>query len=196
MAEERRPMSRETNSKQKIERAALTLFVARGVASTTTKEIAMAAGIAEGTIYRYFVGKDELAYEMFVEHHVRLAVALEAAHRPHAALRDKLPAIVRCYCEMADEDWLLFSYHLLAMHLLLSRVPDDKPNPVNVVRDVVRDGMAKGEIPARDHELITAAALGVILQPAIHKVYGQLDCRLSDHIELFTAAIWRLITTH
>jgi AcrR family transcriptional regulator len=188
-------MAKDINTKERIERAALTLFVARGIPDTTTKEIALGAGVAEGTIYRYFVGKDELAYEMFVEHHIRLALALEAAHRPHTAFSDKVHAIVRCYCTMADDDWLLFSYHLLAMHLLLPRVADDKPNPVGVVCDVVRDGMARGDIPARDAELMAAAALGVILQPAIHKIYGRLDYQLSAFIDLFAAAIWRLLTT-
>jgi AcrR family transcriptional regulator len=188
-------MVRDITTKERIERAALTLFVARGIPDTTTKEIALGAGVAEGTIYRYFTGKDELAYEMFVEHHMRLALALEAAHRPHQVFVDKLRAIVRCYCTMADDDWLLFSYHLLAMHLMLPRVPDDKPNPVGVVCDVVRDAMARGDIPARDAELMAAAALGVILQPAIHKVYGRLEGRFADYIELFSAAILRLLTT-
>jgi hypothetical protein len=46
-------MGKAEETKSRLERAALTLFVARGVAETTTKEIAMAASVAEGTIYRY-----------------------------------------------------------------------------------------------------------------------------------------------
>lgn len=188
-------MAEETSTKQRIERAALRLFVAQGIASATTREIAAEAGVAEGTLYRHFAGKDELAFQIFLEHHVRLALAVEEAHRPHPALRDKIHAIVERYCAMADADWLLFSYHLLAMHLLLPKVPADTPNPVGVVQAVIRQAMEKREIPRRDPELITAAALGIILQPAIHKVYGRLDCRLSDHAGFFAAAVWRLLTT-
>src|SRR6478735_7069711 len=50
-------MGKAEETKARVERAALTLFVARGVAETTTKEIAMAASIAEGTIYRYFLSQ-------------------------------------------------------------------------------------------------------------------------------------------
>ena len=58
------PMGKAEDTKARVERAALTLFVARGVAETTTKEIAMAASIAEGTIYRYFPSKEQPGLEL------------------------------------------------------------------------------------------------------------------------------------
>src|SRR4029450_7766946 len=106
-------MGKAEDTKARVERGALTLFVARGVAETTTKEIAMAASIAEGTIYRYFPSKEQLALDLFQRHHPALAEALAEAQRPARGLRAKIEAIVRCYCEWADRDWTLFAYHLL-----------------------------------------------------------------------------------
>jgi AcrR family transcriptional regulator len=74
-------MGKAEDTKARVERAALTLFVARGVAETTTKEIAMAASIAEGTIYRYFPSKERLALDLFLRHHRALAEALGEAQR-------------------------------------------------------------------------------------------------------------------
>ena len=74
-------MGKAEDTKARVERAALTLFVARGVAETTTKEIAMAASIAEGTIYRYFPSKEQLARDLFLRHHCALAEALSEAQR-------------------------------------------------------------------------------------------------------------------
>ena len=122
-------MGKAEETKARVERAALTLFVARGVAETTTREIAMAASIAEGTIYRYFPSKEQLALDIFLGHHRALAEALVEAHRPAAVLREKIDAIVRCYCEWADRDWSLFAYHLLTQHLFLAMVPDGDPQP-------------------------------------------------------------------
>ncbi len=42
--------------------AAITLFTRRGFARTTTKEIAAEAGVAEGTIYKYFASKQDLLF--------------------------------------------------------------------------------------------------------------------------------------
>ncbi|KAF1082868.1 MAG: Transcriptional regulator, AcrR family [Candidatus Rifleibacterium amylolyticum] len=54
-----------------IEKTALKLFAARGYDNTTMAEIATAAGVSTGNIYRYHANKEELLYavipESFVE---------------------------------------------------------------------------------------------------------------------------------
>jgi AcrR family transcriptional regulator len=47
-------------TRQKLLRAALDLFTTVGYWATTTPEIAARAGVAEGTIYRHFSGKEDL----------------------------------------------------------------------------------------------------------------------------------------
>jgi AcrR family transcriptional regulator len=187
-------MGKAEETKARVERAALTLFVARGVAETTTREIAMAASIAEGTIYRYFPSKEQLALDIFLGHHRALAEALAEVHRPVTGLREKIEAIVRCYCEWADRDWSLFAYHLLTQHLFLAMVPDGTPNPVDVVREVIVSAMTAGEIPQRDPDLAAASAIGTVMQPATYKVYGRFEGPLSDHVRFFADAAWAVLS--
>ena len=186
-------MGKAEETKARLERAALTLFVARGVAETTTKEIAMAASVAEGTIYRYFPSKEQLALDLFLHHHQGLAEALAEAELPAKGLRAKIEAIVRCYCEWADRDWTLFAYHLLNQHSFLIQVPDDMANPVTVVRDVISQAMKAGEIPRRSVDLAAASAIGVVLQAATYKVYGRFTGDLSDHVRFFADAAWAVL---
>ena len=186
-------MGKAEDTKARLERAALTLFVARGVAETTTKEIAMAASVAEGTIYRYFPSKEQLALDLFLRHHQGLAEALAEAQRPAKGLRTKVEAIVRCYCEWADRDWTLFAYHLLNQHSFLIQVPDGMANPVTVVRDVISQAMKAGEIPKRNVDLAAASAIGVVMQAATYKVYGRFTGDLSDHVRFFADAAWAVL---
>ena len=186
-------MGKAEETKSRLQRAALTLFVARGVAETTTKEIAMAASVAEGTIYRYFPSKEQLALDLFLGHHRALAEALIEAQRPAKGLRARIEAIVRCYCEWADRDWTLFAYHLLNQHSFLIQVPEDTPNPVAVVRDVIGQAMKAGEIPRRNVDLAAASAIGVVLQAATYKVYGRFTGDLSDHVRFFADAAWAVL---
>jgi AcrR family transcriptional regulator len=186
-------MGKAEDTKARLERAALTLFVARGVAETTTKEIAMAASVAEGTIYRYFPSKEQLALDLFLRHHQGLAEALAEAQRPAKGLRAKVEAIVRCYCEWADRDWTLFAYHLLNQHSFLIQVPDGMANPVTVVRDVISQAMKAGEIPRRNVDLAAASAIGVVMQAATYKVYGRFTGDLSDHVRFFADAAWAVL---
>ena len=187
-------MGKAEETRTRLERAALTLFVARGVGPTTTREIAMAASIAEGTIYRHFPSKEQLALDLFLRHHRALAEALADAAQQASGLRARIEAIVRCYCAWADRDWTLFAYHLLTQHQFLAQVPDDSPNPVTVVRDVIEAAMAAREIPRRDADLAAAAAIGVVMQPATYKVYGRFTGDLSDHVRFFSDAAWAVLS--
>ncbi len=187
-------MGKAGETKARVERAALTLFVARGVTETTTREIAMAASIAEGTIYRHFPSKEQLALDLFLRHHRALAEALAGVAQQAQGLRAQIDAIVRCYCKWADEDWTLFAYHLLTQHMFLAMVPEGTPNPVDVLREVIVQAMATGEIPSRDADLAAASAIGTVMQPATYKLYGRFEGPLSAHANFFAEAAWAVLS--
>ncbi len=57
---------RKTDTRQALIDAALDVFLRRGFARATTREIAQTAGVAEGTIYRHFADKYALFHEVFL----------------------------------------------------------------------------------------------------------------------------------
>jgi len=83
-------------TQRKILQAALRLFQRRGFDATTTKQIAHAAGIAEGTIFNYFPTKEEIAlffFEQEVEHAITAVRANKRLAR--ASLDEKLFALLQ-----------------------------------------------------------------------------------------------------
>lgn len=55
-----------TEKQQKIVEVAIEIFAEKGYASTSTSEIAKAAGVAEGTIFKHFGSKENLLYSVIV----------------------------------------------------------------------------------------------------------------------------------
>ena len=72
------PRHRFTDTRDRIERAAIRLFVEKGVAETTVRDIARAVDISEGALYRHFASKDELVWQVFERHYVEFAGRLQA----------------------------------------------------------------------------------------------------------------------
>ncbi len=183
----------EGTTKAAIERAALLLFAERSVDAVTTREIAAAAGVSEGALYRHYQGKEALAEAMFFAIHKRLAAEIRSAAEAHNTLEAQARAVVATYCRIADEDWSLFAYHLLTTHRFLplpgSARPDDPDNPVSAVEDVISAAMARGELTQGDNVIPAAMALGVMLQTALHKVYGRISGALSPRREVLSEAV-------
>jgi AcrR family transcriptional regulator len=75
---------RSEDKRNAIINAALAEFAARGVWSTPTSAISKAAGVAEGTLFRYFASKEILVNEIYRELKIELAETIMADF-PHAA---------------------------------------------------------------------------------------------------------------
>lgn len=73
---------------QELLDAALALFVDKGFAATRSEEVAARAGVAKGTLYRYYPSKEEL-FKAVVRHHLSARIAesaeLAAQHRGSVA---------------------------------------------------------------------------------------------------------------
>src|SRR4030042_408352 len=157
-------------TKELIARTALRLFVEKGIDGATIRDIAAAAGIAEGTLYRHYPGKDALAWDLFSRNYTAFALELQRLQAGQATLQAKLEAMVRQFCAFFDHDPVLFSYLLLAQHGQLQKVTPEMATPVEVVREVLAAGMDRGEIPAGDPNVAAAMVLGLVLQGAGFKI--------------------------
>ncbi len=159
-------------AKARIERAALVLFSQNGVDAVSTREIAGAAQVAEGSIYRHFKSKEVLAEALFEAIHSRLFDLVETALEDADGFEDAVTRVVEVYCEAADEDPALFEYHLITCSALAAQTakaaPTGQPH-----RRGRRAGHRAGDCPPGDPELKSAAALGVVLQPAAHRMAGR-----------------------
>ncbi|MDJ0921239.1 MAG: TetR/AcrR family transcriptional regulator [Henriciella sp.] len=187
----KRPRAR--NARPKIERAALKLFVSEGVDAATTREIADEAGVSEGALYRHYRGKDELALALFMETHNRLGEMMQEAFLEDGTIEEKVRRAVTAYCKLADEDWLLFSFHLVSLNRFLPHDTRRDDDPVTVVESLLAMMMKSGDIPEGDPAVIAAMVLGVVMQAGQNKIYSRLPGPFSQHIDAFTRAILAII---
>ena len=187
-------MTRNGNhTKELIARTALHLFVEKGITETTVRDIAAAAGLAEGTLYRHFESKEELAWELFHTNYTAFAQELDRLQREFETLPAKLTAMIRQFCTFFDRDPVLFSYLLLAQHSQLKKVPPEMATAVTVLQKVLAQGMARREVPEMEVEVAAAMVLGLVLQVAVFKAYNRITQNLSDLADSLAAAAWRVL---
>jgi len=185
--------ARARNARPKIERAALKLFVNEGVDAATTREIAEEAGVSEGALYRHYKGKDELALALFMETHNRLSTMMVEAWMQGGSLEERVRRAVSAYCQLADEDWLLFSFHLVSIDRFIPHDVRRDDDPVSVTESLIRDLIDKNEIPKCDPAVMSGMILGVLIQSGNNKIYNRLPGNMSDHIDVFTKAILAIL---
>ncbi|MEF8939488.1 MAG: TetR/AcrR family transcriptional regulator [Salinivenus sp.] len=125
--------------------AALELFAENGIEATTTREIAERAGAAEGTLYRHFKGKEDLAESLYRRCADQLRGHLAAASETATAPAVRLEALVRGIFTFFDERPTSCTY-------LLTTQPGDPDEadeeasapPLVPFADVLRDGIEQG----------------------------------------------------
>lgn len=185
---------RAADTRGRIEAAALKLFAEKGVEGTSTREIAKAVGVTEGALYRHFASKDELARALFRDRYARFAREIAAIDAGEAPFAHKARRLVAMFYAAFDHDPDGFVYVLIGQHDHLREVsPDPAENAVAALAVLFAGAMARGELPEGDPELTTALALGLVLQPAVFRIYGRLRAPLSAHVEAVSDAVLRAI---
>lgn len=98
-------------TKEKIRRAAVQLFAEQGYHGTKTSEIAKLAGVAEGTIFKYYPKKKELlkqvaieTVEIFADHEVVYGLEQVLEHSDGMSAEEYLIAMVRNRLELMKEN--------------------------------------------------------------------------------------------
>jgi AcrR family transcriptional regulator len=189
------PRHRFTDTRDRIEKAAIRLFVEKGVTETTVRDIARAVDISEGALYRHFVSKDELVWAAFERHYVAFAGRLDALAQAEPTARGKLAAMIRGFCHAHDENPTLFRFLLFVQHGQLSKLAPETPTPVDAVRTVLARGIASKEIPDQPPDVATALVFGIVLQLVTFAAYGRLPSSMASMSDRLVTAAWAAVTS-
>jgi AcrR family transcriptional regulator len=168
-------------TKDRIKREAMRLFVAHGIDAVSMRDIADAAGLKAPSLYAHFKSREALVAEMFQAGYAEYGRRLAAIAAPQGSAKHSVLAMVRLICHLHAENELLFNFLLLTQHgNLRDLVITPAENPVEILCTGVARAMQAGDIPFGDPVLITAALMGVVIQPATFKFYGRLHGSLAD----------------
>jgi AcrR family transcriptional regulator len=167
-----------TQTRIRITRAALELFAEKGVKETTIKDIAKAAEVSEGAMYRHYRSKDELAETLFRENYIGFAEEMTRHLNNRQTFSEKIECVVQLFCEVFDRDPVLYSFLLFTQHDELKKIQPQDPNPVDLIKKVVGKAMRQGEISKADVGLSTALIMGIVLQPAKFILYGRIKKKM------------------
>ena len=118
--------------------AARSLMQSRGVEAVTMEEIALAAGVAKGTVYLYFHGKEDLIQALMSLVGENLIQDLEARLAQAGSTGEKLNVWVTGLLKFVEEERFLFPFY---------------------VRDVIRGTVSEHESLAREVEARLMALL-------------------------------------
>lgn len=187
-------MARETDTRERIERSAMRLFVEQGIAETSIREIARDAGISQGAMYNHFVSKEELAWELFSENFSQIGHELRKIASEQDGVGAKLLGMIKHVFHRFDEDWVLVRYVFFARHLHLNRVNRRLGNPYMVFRTVIAEAVRNGEIPRQDAELSTSMVTGAVIQTIDTKIFSdRLDGPLLLRAEAVAGGCLRML---
>jgi AcrR family transcriptional regulator len=167
-------MPRAAGVRAKVDRAAVELFAARGVDGVSIADIAAAAGVSQGALYRHYRSKDELASRLFSTAFLRTGAELDAIRAGRSGFAARIGAMVEHFCRLYDTDPALFRFMLIAQHDLLPGIGDSGRTPTAVIEDAVADAVAAQEIAPTDVAVAAAVIMGVVLQTALFHLYGRL----------------------
>src|SRR4051795_13498850 len=159
--------ARGTTKRERILRAAIEVFALNGYFNAKVSEIAKAAGVADGTIYLYFDGKEDLLVTIFREHTRNYLQSLERELAHIRRPEERIRIAIRHHLETLGRDRNLAIVaqvelrHSLKFMSLLSQ--QEVADYLNTIRKIIERGQADGAFKRTLHpQLVAKSVFGIL----------------------------------
>lgn len=167
-------MPRPISKKGEVIDAALALFMRKGIKATTTRDIALRAGISEGTIYRHFDSKEALAESIF-EENLDYFWKFLRGHLKHAGTAtEMLRAFVQGFFEFSRREQRRYSFIMAAHQTELKKLSREKMKPKAMLMKILRLGQKQGVFREMDLQLAGSMVMGTIMQTIFYLKTGRI----------------------
>lgn len=163
--------ARGTTKRERILRAAIEVFAQNGYFNAKVSEIAKSAGVADGTIYLYFDGKEDLLITIFREHTRNYLQSLERALARIRRPEERIRIAIHHHLETLGRDRSLAIVaqvelrHSLKFMSLLSQ--QEVADYLNMLRKMIEHGQSDGSFRRTIHAQLGAKAVFGILDEMV-----------------------------
>ena len=186
---------RPVTARDQVLASALDLFTGRGFFNTSIPDIVRASGISTGSIYHHFGDKEGIAKALYDSLIDRMESALADIERRHGTARDRCREIIVLLFTIAENEPEIMKFMLHARHkeFMPSVAPVCSSRPFQHMRDMVAEGMAKGEILEMDNTVAASAVFGGALRMIQLRLDGILERPLMEYLEDVWQCAWRSV---
>jgi AcrR family transcriptional regulator len=158
-----------------IAKAALALFVELGVKGATTRAIARRAQTTEGSLYRYYASKEDLARRVLSDSLVEFGESITRALEGVVGPRRQLRAFVLAYLDYARRAPLEHAFVVQSHNLNPAGFPDEILRPRRILTEILAEGNAGGEFDGQDPRRMAPFVAG-----GLDRVIALLDSRSGE----------------
>jgi len=147
--------------------AAIEVFAEKGFFNATVAEVARRAGVADGTIYLYYKGKDDLLIRLFEQIMQMINEKLESATRDVPKATDRLRAVAAAQAELVVET-PAFAEVICVELRQSSKFMKEYENPgfkryLAFLAEIVEAGQKRGELdPSMDPHRVARSFFGAL----------------------------------
>ena len=179
---------RASSKRERILRAAVDVFARNGYFNAKVAEIAKTAGVADGTIYLYFDGKEDLLVTIFREHTRTYLTSLRSELATIRRPEERLRVAIRHHLESLGRDRALAVVyqvelrHSLKFMSLFSQ--EEVADYLEMLRAIVEEGQAEGVFRRTLHpQLVAKAIFGILDEMVTSWMLSEKDYVLEDQAE-------------
>ncbi len=192
----RRP-PRKGDKRERILAAAIEVFARKGFYCAKVRDVARAAGVADGTIYLYFRNKDDLIIQVFEETMQRVIARLAADVSAGGSADERIRRFVAVHLDMVRQDPQLAEVITVELRQS-SKFMKEYRNPsfrryLEILADILEDGQRRGELREDlDAWLCARALFGMLDELVLTWVLGRrfdLDAAGRHVYEIFIRGI-------
>lgn len=160
------------SGRAKILKSAADIFVRKGYHETTVDEVAKAMGVAKGTIYNHFAGKEDLYLAVIRSSIEKLQERLKQAAAKEKNTREKIADLIRSIFSFFEEEKglvLLFLTEFFGRDARRGRLAAEMlAGCLDVIRSTIATGVAEGTLREVDVEVATYSLFGMVAVAAYH----------------------------
>jgi AcrR family transcriptional regulator len=165
-----RRLPRGQETRERILATALDLFARRGYAAVSIEEIAQEAGVTKGAVYHWFADKDDLGRELQHDLYERLAVASRRAFTPDSDVVENMIRAFDTYLSLLGDlgEARFFLRDAWVIPELEEPGRRDHEDAVAMLRGIVAQATARGELVDLDPDALARVLRGVFAEATLH----------------------------